>query len=303
MSTLARIATTPRGEIEYAETGDPAAPAVLALHGAMGGFDQGLILARSAGLAAGFRAIAPSRPGYLGTPLASGRTPEEQADLFAALLDAAGVRAATVVAVSGGGPSALHFALRHAERCRALVLVSAASGRIEARLPFAWHVLKLAARWPALLRAMQRRAARDPERAMSRSIPDPAQRARLLRDPEAWGLMQELQRSTGERMARRLAGTENDIATTRGKLELPLEQLAVPVLVVHGTADRHAPFAHAEAVARRAPGAELLAIEGGEHACLFTHLAEIRGRIASFLAVHPEAPAPIETARAASVAR
>ena len=140
--------------------------------------------------------------------------------------------------------------------------------------PLAWHVLRLAARWPALLRAMQRRAARDPERAASRSIPDPAQRARLLGDPEAWPLMQELQLSTGDRMPLRIAGTENDIATTRAKLELPLEQLAVPVLVIHGTADRMAPFAHGRAVASRAPGAELLSIDGGEHACLFTHRAE-----------------------------
>ncbi len=297
MSTSAHIVTTPHGPVEYAESGE--GPAVLALHGAMGGLDQGLILARAAGLTPGHRAIAPSRPGYLGTPLASGRTPEEQADLYAALLDAAGIRTAAVVAVSGGGPSALQLALRHPGRCRALVLISAASSRIDARPPFAWHVLRLAARWPALLGAIQRRAARDPDRAASRSIPDAGQRARLLKDPEAWQLMQDLQRSTGDRMARRIRGTENDIATTRGNLELRLEQLAVPVLVIHGTADRMAPFAHGQAVASRAPGAELLAIDGGEHACLFTHLAEIRARIASFLAVHPEAAtagAPFEAA-------
>jgi len=299
MSTLLRTVATPQGPIEYAEFGE--GPAVLALHGAMGGHDQGLILARSAGFT-GFRAIAPSRPGYLGTPLTSGRTPEEQADLYAALLEAAGVRTAAVVAVSGGGPSALQLALRHPGRCRALVLISAASSRIDARPPLAWHVLRLAARWPALLRAMRRRAARDPERAASRSIPDPGQRARLLQDREAWPLMQELQQSTSDRMALRIPGTENDIATTRGKLELPLDELAVPVLVVHGTADRLAPFAHGQAVASRAPGAELLRIDGGEHACLFTHLAEIRGRIASFLAAHPEAAAPFDASPRASCA-
>lgn len=284
MSTSVRTAVTPLGAIEYAESGQGLA--VLALHGAMGGWDQGLILARATGFGA-HRVLAPSRPGYLGTPLSCGRTPAAQADLHAALLDAAGVGAATVVAVSGGGPSALAFALRHPGRCRALVLVSAASARIAARPPLAWYVLRLVARAPALLAAMQRRASRDPERSASRSIPDPTQRARLLQDPVAWPLMEELQRSTGVRMAQRLAGTDNDIATTRGELSLPFEQLAVPVLVVHGTADRLAPFAHGLAVAQRAPAAELLAIEGGEHACLFTHLAEIRSGIASFLARLP----------------
>jgi pimeloyl-ACP methyl ester carboxylesterase len=38
-----------------------------------------------------YRLLAVSRPGYLGTPLSSGRDPREQADLFAALLDALGI--------------------------------------------------------------------------------------------------------------------------------------------------------------------------------------------------------------------
>jgi pimeloyl-ACP methyl ester carboxylesterase len=66
-------------------------PAVLALHGAMGGYDQGLILARTIG-PPGYRFVSVSRPGYLGTPLCAGRTPEEQADLLAHLLDALGIR-------------------------------------------------------------------------------------------------------------------------------------------------------------------------------------------------------------------
>jgi len=34
------------------------------------------------------RVIAPARPGYLGTPLSTGRTPREKADAMVALLDA-----------------------------------------------------------------------------------------------------------------------------------------------------------------------------------------------------------------------
>jgi hypothetical protein len=52
----------------------------------MGGCDQGLILARTIG-ETGYRFVALSRPGYLGTPLTAGRTPEEQADLYADLVD------------------------------------------------------------------------------------------------------------------------------------------------------------------------------------------------------------------------
>ncbi len=279
-----RSVETRGGRVEVALLGE--GPPVLALHGAMGGWDQGILLARSVG-AAGFRWVAPSRPGYLGTPLSSGRTPEEQADRYAEVLDALGVEAAAVVAVSGGGPSALQLALRHPGRCRALVLVSACTvGNIDVRLPLAWYVMKLAARVPPLVAAMRRKTERDPEAAARRSIPDPALRARTVGDPESGPLMLALQLSTLDRMALRLPGTEVDIATSRSDLRTPLERISVPVLAVHGTADRGAPFAQAEAVAARVPGAELLAIEGGEHVALFTHLAEVRARVGPFLRRH-----------------
>jgi pimeloyl-ACP methyl ester carboxylesterase len=56
------------------------------------------------------------------------------------------------------------------------------------------------------------------------------------------------------------------------------------VLVVHGTGDRVVPFEHGLRVARIAPRAELMTINGGEHVALFTHVDLIRARIASFIA-------------------
>lgn len=280
------IVDTPRGPVEYAESGQ--GPAVLALHGAMGGWDQGLILARTIG-AQGYRYLAVSRPGYLGTPLDSGRTSEAQADLCAALLDALGIRAAVAMAVSGGGPCALHLALRHPQRCRGLVLVSTCAGIIDTPLPLAFQVTKFLARWPAFGRLVHRKVLRDPERAARRSIPDPDLRARTLRDPETGPLFTALLASTSERMALRLSGTENDIAVTRGTT-YPLEKITAPVLIVHGTADSVVPFArHAKALESRIPAAELLAVEGGEHVSIFTHREEVRARVDGFLAAHAPA--------------
>jgi len=105
---------TARGIVEYASAGE--GPTVLALHGAMGGWDQSMLLARILPLPS-FRALALSRPGYLGTPLSAGRSPEERADLYAATLDALGVERTAAIAISGGGPSAIRFALRHRDRC------------------------------------------------------------------------------------------------------------------------------------------------------------------------------------------
>ena len=87
-------------------------------------------------------------------------------------------------------------------------------------------------------------------------------------------------------MRHRLAGTENDVAITRSDLSIDLEGIGVAVLVVHGTADRAAPFAQGQEMARRIPGAELLAIEGGDHVSIFTHREIVRPRVARFLVAH-----------------
>ena len=79
------------------------------------------------------RVIAPSRPGYLGTVLDVGKTPRDQADAYADLLDALSIRKAAIVALSGGGPSAIQFAAHHADRCAALVLISAVDLQTAAR--------------------------------------------------------------------------------------------------------------------------------------------------------------------------
>lgn len=272
------------GHVEHTDTGT--GTAFLALHGGMGGYDQSWLLARVllADLAR-FQVLGVSRPGYLGTPLSLGETPEAQADLYAALLDALGVDRAFVAAVSAGGPSALHFALRHADRCRGLILVSTATGQldvpkgIEARL----RTMSVLARIPGVPALLRRKAEKDPQAAASRAIRDPAVRDRTLADPLAGPLLMALQSSVMHRLAARLPGTVNDTRRFSTLPAIPFEQVHVPVLVVHGTADAVVPFAHGEAVAVRSPQAQLHRVEGGEHVSLFTDLHAIRETVATFL--------------------
>lgn len=280
------VVGTRRGDVECAFLGS--GPAVLSLHGAMGGYDQALLLARTAGVP-GFRYVAPSRPGYLGTRLSLGKTPTEQADLYRDLLDALGIEKTAVMAVSGGGPSALQFALRHPDRCWGLVIISSVCTRAETRLPLAWYILRLTARCGPLVSIMRRKAEQDPERSARRSIPDPEVRARTLRDPEAGALLRELQLSTFDRMKLRLPGSENDVATTRHDQGFALERIKTPLLAVHGTNDKAAPFAQAQILTARVPGAELLAIEKGEHVSIFTDRDRVRARVGQFLRAHAPA--------------
>ncbi|AWK88115.1 alpha/beta fold hydrolase [Azospirillum thermophilum] len=272
---------TAAGPVECAVEGD--GPAILALHGAVGGWDQSMILARAAA-PPGHRLVAVSRPGYLGTPLAVGRTPEEQADGFAALLDALGIAQAVVMAVSGGGLNALQFALRHPHRCRALVLVSACSERLRTRIPLRFHLMRLAAHCPPLTRAMRRKVAADPEAAASRSVPDPELRRRTLADPVAGPLHLALMLGMAEGLDRRMPGTRNDIAQSRRAIDYPLRSIACPVLSVHGTADPVVPVDGARRLAATLPRAALMEIDGGGHTVLFTHRERIARRVAGFLA-------------------
>lgn len=281
---------TRRGAVECARSGR--GPAVLLLHGAMGGYDQGLLLGRTVVGAAGFEFIAISRPGYLRTPLALGAEPEAQADLCAAVLDALAIRQAAVIAISGGGQCALQFALRHPGRCRALVMVSACSAPLAVRVPFQFHLMTLTARFPPLVAGMRRKAAKNPERAARRSIPDAPLRARTLDDPEAGPLLVALQSSAMERMVERLPGTRNDIAQSRAPFSYGLEQIQTSTLIVHGSADAAVPFAQAESLAAKLPRGELLAIPGGGHVSIFTHRATIQPRVHRFLEFHLSSPPP-----------
>ncbi len=92
------------------------------VHGASGGFDQGVeLLGALAGR--GFRLIAPSRFGYLRSALPADATTAMQADAYVQLLDHLGIKKVAVVGISAGAWSSLQFAIRHPDRCGALVLL------------------------------------------------------------------------------------------------------------------------------------------------------------------------------------
>src|SRR5436190_22362965 len=119
---------TELGTVEVARLG--AGPPVMVIHGTPGGSDSSVAMGRFLA-EAGLEVIAPSRPGYLGTPLNGRGAIDAQADLHAAVLDATGHDRAGLLTWSGGGPSGYRLAIRHPERVSALVAFASVSQAYE----------------------------------------------------------------------------------------------------------------------------------------------------------------------------
>ena len=96
------ILKTDHGDIEYTAKGE--GPPVLVLHGAGGGYDQGLLLPGRTIFGDSFKLISVSRFGYLRSPIPEDSSVEAQAALYAILLDHLKVEKAIVVGGSAGGP-------------------------------------------------------------------------------------------------------------------------------------------------------------------------------------------------------
>jgi pimeloyl-ACP methyl ester carboxylesterase len=273
LAAASEVAQTPRGPIEYAAAGE--GPVVLVVHGTPGGYDQGQLIWEDL-KGAPFRTIAVSRPGYLRTPLEVGRTPAEQSDAFAALLDALGVHRAAVVAVSGGGPSSIQFALRHKERCWGLVLISALAGpRPQEQRPLAMRLFyRLVLESDAAGRFLV---------GVSNLVPDWL--ARGSRPPGARERERRLLATLVPASARR-AGIQNDLAQHSVLPATPIGPLSTPALVIHGAADRLVTPTHAEAAARIFPGAEVILVPGAGHDVFFQRGQELAPRVRAFLGSH-----------------
>lgn len=272
-----RIAQTALGPIEFAERG--AGPPVLVVHGAAGGFDQGLLLAEALG--AGYRLIAPSRFGYLLTPMPVERGPVAQADAHAALLDTLRIERAVIAGASAGALSSVEFALRHAERCAALVLVSSVTEAILSPALLLESALRIATAsdflyWLALQRGRWMRLWSFGISAALVAGLAPAERVWLDTFTE-----------TTLPLSLRREGVLQDLTCCARAGAPSLERIAVPTLIIHAVDDRLVPAAQAVSAARRIAGSRLLLLPSGGHLLLGQH-ARARAEVTAFLATHLE---------------
>ena len=261
ISSGSEVVDTPCGPIEYALIGKGAP--VLLVHGAGGGFDQGLEFGRP--LAEhGFTVIAMSRFGYLRTPLPADASPAAQAEAHACLLDALKLPGAAILGGSAGAPSAIEFCLRHAARCSAMVLLVPAffpPGAPQARPPaqpsfmfeavlgsdfFFWLNMKLAR--DTMLERVFATPARDFDDAPRE------EQERVLR----------VMRSALP-FSRRRKGLWNDLVIVASSPRYELERIASPALVIGIENDLFGTYQSSRSAAERIPGARFASFATGGH--------------------------------------
>ena len=264
----ATMLETERGPIQVAREGD--GPRVMSIHGSPGGFDQGLVWARHL-RDGGRELIAPSRPGYLRTPLDSGRSPAQQADLYAAMLDALCIDKVTVLGISSGGPSAVHFAARHPNRTNALLLDAAVllsmapAGSAIERAIFEsgtgiWLSCQIAKRWPKLTAALV-------VDTLSAGLSKGRKRDAVVwitSNPARLHNIVDLPTSLAPRRFRE-PGQRNDESNEINLDPLPFTEITAPTLIAQGTNDVFPLIDHATNAADKMPGAELMLVEEGHH--------------------------------------
>ncbi|HEX7930255.1 MAG TPA: alpha/beta hydrolase [Sphingomicrobium sp.] len=256
------IAETSAGPVEYAEKGE--GQPLLLIHGAGGGYDQGLMIGRD--FAEGFRVIAPSRFGYLRTPVPADTSPAAQADAHTALLDKLGVKKCVVAGVSAGGPSAIEFALRYPDRTEALLLIVPRTydptQSIGADKSFGSQaVLRLVETSADFLFWVGMKVARP---AVVRFLGVPP-------ELEAKAPKEERERTTEVMrnilpLSDRVAGIAVDSSAEIAPW--PLEKIKAPTLVISAKDDLFGTLPGARFTAAHIPGAELEVLESGGHPML-----------------------------------
>ena len=245
-----------------------AVEALLSVHGLYGGYDQAFENVES--FSSRYRIIAPSRFGYLGSSVKGEGTPREQAEACAELLDRLEIERAFVLGASAGGTPAIRFALDFPERTKGLILYCSAAP---------WN--ERPARIPRLM---------GPPPIVNRDLP------MWLAFPlyrRVYGMGADVVRGMLP-LSRRKEGADLDARITNRDMavrfeEYPIEELRVPVLLLHARDDRVAPFeapaGQVEGSLHRYPNLEKKIFETGGH-FMAGHSEEIDAAVLDFIKRH-----------------
>ncbi len=296
LDSNSRVITTSVGAIEYALVGE--GPTIIAIHGAPGGYDQGIFAMRD-WVDEGYSVLAISRPGYLKTPLNTGPSFEEQAEVIRVLMDSLDIQKAAIIGSSAGGPVALVLSLQYPKRVWALGLICAVTlpyraennwlNKVVGRL-FASNLLLDIGVWlfDVLTRYRTSYSLKRmfKENSSSSKFQINERVKHTLDNPNQIAWYKEFIR-TACPLTPRKDGLENDMEILQHANIPNLENITAPTLIFHGKADRVLPFSHAEHAASLIPNAKLVSFDNIGHVIwIGDHLEQMKQEISSFLQEH-----------------
>ena len=265
------LMVTELGTIEYAIQGE--GNPVLMIHGAGGGYDQGLLLADYL-LPKDCKVIAISRFGYLGTPLPEDATPNHQAALYKALLDELGIDKVDVVGVSDGGPSALKFSIFYPEYTKSLTMISAKSKTPPPLTPVQAAVFGTIFDHDFLFWMIT-----EHTKSQLTSVLGVSMEVQENMTPEEQDMVTEFLGSINPICLRKGGILNANVQfKTLSPEDYPLWKIQAPTLVIHAVDDTLQPFYYAEYTHEQIKGAKLLSFPTGGH-MLFGHKDEIISEI------------------------
>lgn len=261
---------TASGMIEYGDRGE--GPVILSIHGGPGGFDQGLGMADMF-RKAGYRIIAPSRPGYLGTPLETGRSKEKQADMLANLLDALDIQEAAVIGASAGGFSTYELARRHPDRVSVLMEIDAVNlhytkaqelSPMQEKIYLSKMGIRVATFFADHFPSVIVKNILSTESTLKGEDLNIRLRE-ILGDENKKAFVNFMVKTMSLKYDHRKEGVDNDLEVLEGIDKLPLSNIKCPTLLLHGTADADVPFSNAEYGHENISDSVLYPLEGGSH--------------------------------------
>jgi len=273
-----QLMRTSAGEVEVALLGE--GHPVLISHGSGGGYDMGIWLGEL--INGPYQYLAPSRFGYLRSPVPSHPSVESQADIYAAILDEFNLNSVIMIGLSAGGASALQFALRHPTRCKGLIMISAISQPIPPLPRFLRMIYPLMLKsdfLPWLLYTLSPQTVYQGN-GISRKL-----YALIKSSPEKMKFLEKLNKTTFPSTPRR-DGMLNDINLMTNFTTAPIEKITAPTLVIHAINDPIVPVASGEYSARTIPNAQFLKLEDGGHFVCVTYLERTIPVIRDFLGLY-----------------
>jgi pimeloyl-ACP methyl ester carboxylesterase len=280
------VMTLPDGrDLGWFELGEPSGWPVFAFHGTPGSRLQ-LALDDVALVTGGVRFVVPDRPGYGLSSFHPGRRLVDWPVDVAQLADHLGIERLSVLGLSGGGPHAAVCAALLGDRVVRAAIVSGVGplsepGAAEGMMRTNQLIARLARRRSKLLHvltALQGAIVRRwPERAidlMEKQLP-PAD-VEILRRPYVRALFVNDWRHASPTTSR---ATVQDFELFASVWGFELDEIAIPVHLFQGDADRNVPASHARLQHEAIPGSVLHEYPGEGHLLIIDRLGEILAAI------------------------